>query len=34
MTADLQDDSDPAEMDFGSNSDPYTEEKPVSPRKP
>jgi len=33
-TADPQDDSNPAEMVFGSNSDPCTEEKPVSPRKP
>ena len=33
-TADLQDDSDPAEMVFGSNSDPCTEEEPVRPRTP
>jgi len=33
-TADPQDDSDPAGMVFGSNSDPCTEEEPVRPRKP
>jgi len=34
MTADPQDDSDPAIMVFGSNSDPCMEEEPVRPRKP
>jgi len=34
MTAYPQDDSDPAETVFGSNSDPCTKEEPGRPRKP